>query len=291
MDIRGKTAFITGAASGLGLGIARTFARAGANIALTDIESGPLSKAYDDVGVLGVRALAIETDVTDADAVAAAVERTETDLGPIDILVNNAGVETSGADIDETPMETVDWLIDVNIRGVIHGLQAALPRMRERGKGYVVNVASIGGLQVNPDVQLGTYSMTKYAVVALTESLHDSLAADGITISAYCPGAINSNIWNSSRNRPDKYGGAAQGTQDHPFWQLLKNHGLSPDDAGRFLLAAMKDGPLFIVTDERMRHVFDRRHAAILDAYDRAETIRNELGLAPMPPANTGAGN
>jgi NAD(P)-dependent dehydrogenase (short-subunit alcohol dehydrogenase family) len=281
LDIKGQVAFVTGAASGLGLGIARTFARAGAKVAMADVEREALERARADVEGLQATALAIALDVSDAAAVAEAVARTEAELGPIDIAVNNAGVELSGRSLDELSQADLDWIVDVNIKGVLNGIRAIVPGMRARRSGYLVNVASIAGLQVNERIRgMGAYALTKYAVVAMSESLRLDLAPDGITVSVLCPGAVKTDIWRSQRNRPERFGGPLPDDRANAFRQLLEDEGLHPDDAGRVLLHAMADKPMFILTDPRMRAIVEARHDRITAGFDLAQRVLTELGLA-----------
>src|ERR1700712_1283303 len=163
MDFSGKTAFVTGAANGIGLGICRALARNGVNIVLADIERAQLDIARQELSAFNVRTRAIELDVSDASAFERAADEAETEFGNIHFLFNNAGVSLGAMPLWDLTPEQWDWIFGVNIFGVINGIKALVPRMRRHGEpGHVINTASIGGLQVNAKLRNGSYAMTKY---------------------------------------------------------------------------------------------------------------------------------
>ena len=194
-DLAGRTAIVTGAASGIGLGMARAFAQVGMNVALCDIRQAPLDWALAEVRGLGARAIAIVTDVSERASVERAAAEAERELGRIHVACNNAGVAMHGVSIETLPAADWDWVIGVNVYGVIHGIQTFVPRIRAHGDGgHVVNTASIGGFQVHPGWHTGAYSMTKYAVVALSEALDQDLGGSGIGVSVLCPAAVATHL-------------------------------------------------------------------------------------------------
>lgn len=189
----GKRAFVTGAASGIGAALARALDAAGAHVVVADRDAAGVTAM---VGGLSERAEGVVLDVTDADAFAAAAEATRLRLGAIDLLFNNAGVGLAGAVRDHT---LADWkrVVDVNIWGVINGIQAVYKPMVERGAGHIINIAS--GAALAPRPGMTPYAMTKSAVVGLSVSLRAEAALHGVRISAVCPGYIDTNIQKSTQ--------------------------------------------------------------------------------------------
>src|SRR6201996_9834222 len=167
MEFSGKTAFVTGAPHGIGLGSCRALARSCVNLGLADIEKARLEAAPEELATFNVRTRAIEVDVSDAAAFERAADEAEREFGNIHFLFNNAGITMAAKPLWEITPEQWDWIFGVNIFGVINGIRTLVPRMKAHGEaGHVVTTASIGGLQVNPDMRNGSYAMSKYAVVA-----------------------------------------------------------------------------------------------------------------------------
>jgi NAD(P)-dependent dehydrogenase (short-subunit alcohol dehydrogenase family) len=190
-DVEGKVAFITGGSSGIGRGIALAFARAGMRVVISGRRQEHIDETRAEAAAAGLTVDAVTLDVTDRDAVERAAEDTEHRHGRVDVLVNNAGIGLTGPVMKATPADW-DWLIDVNIKGVGHGIAAFVPRIQAHGQGgHVVNTSSMAGLM---PIVAGLYSMTKAAVIALSEALAIELEPDGIGVSAYCPGPVHSNI-------------------------------------------------------------------------------------------------
>ena len=190
-DISGKVAFVTGAANGIGLAICRALARAGAQVALADIQPDALESARQEIAALGVNTIALSLDVSDADAMARAADEVEAAFSKVHIVCNNAGVAVVNSLLQFTPTEW-NWIFGVNMFGVVHGVQTFVPRIRKHGEGgHIVNTASMAGLQINPAIPgIGPYAMTKYAVVALSEMLEHELAGSGIGVSVLCPAQV-----------------------------------------------------------------------------------------------------
>jgi 3-oxoacyl-[acyl-carrier protein] reductase len=188
-DLSGQTAIVTGAATGIGEAIARRLASAGAAVAVVDLD---LTGAERVAGDLGGSGFALEADVADSTAAERAVEESFQRTGRLDILVNNAGIAGRAAPFWE--QTDADWerIINVNLRGVVNFCRAAVPLMRSRGYGRIVNIASIAGKEGNPG--MATYSATKAAVIALTKSLGKELAAEGICVNAVAPAVVHTRI-------------------------------------------------------------------------------------------------
>jgi NAD(P)-dependent dehydrogenase (short-subunit alcohol dehydrogenase family) len=200
VELEGKTAVITGGASGIGLATAKKFAAAKANLVLGDIEEEPLAKAVGDLRAEGANVIGVRTDVTVEDDVIALREAALTEFSAAHVIFNNAGV-AAGATIG-TPTKVWKWVLDVDLYGVIYGINAFIPLFMEQNEGHVVNTASLAGLGGAPG--MGPYCAAKFAVVGLSESLFQELMLLGsnVGVSVLCPGFVRTRIHESSRNMP-----------------------------------------------------------------------------------------
>ena len=202
----GQVAVVTGAANGIGRALADAFAGEGLHLVLADLDDDGLERAATELGRRGTEVLALRTDVADAAAVdalaCAAVER----FGEVHVVCNNAGVGGWGALSWEQPAEVWDWVLRVNVMGVVHGVRAFTPLLLATGTGHIVNTASLAGLAVVP--HLGPYSASKHAVVALSTALHHELVASGaaVGVSVLCPGFTRTGILAPDRYWPAKLG-------------------------------------------------------------------------------------
>lgn len=275
-DFHGKTAVVTGAASGIGSGIARSLAGAGMNVALLDIQERALDELRRQIESSGGKAIALFADVSDAGSLAAAARRAEEAFGRIHVAVNNAGVAMHGTPLEEIELRDWNWVIGVNIYGVIHGIRTFVPMIRKHGEdGHVVNTASIGGLQMRPGWNTGAYSMTKYAVVALSEALEQELSGSGIGVSVLCPASVRTAIYDSAKNRPARLGGPFRREQQHFLKDVIAD-GLAPEQVGERLLRAIRDDEFFVFTHAEPRQSIEARHRRIMDAFDRIAEIERE---------------
>jgi NAD(P)-dependent dehydrogenase (short-subunit alcohol dehydrogenase family) len=199
-ELNQRVAVITGAASGIGLAMAERFARQGMSIVMADIEASALESASARVRDLGVDVLPAIVDVSDAAAVEDLAVQTYERFGATHVLCNNAGVGGGGAQATLTVAEW-NWVLGVNLHGVVHGIASFLPRMVASGEdGHIVNTASMAGHLAFGG--MGPYNASKYAVVGISESLFHELAGTSIGVSVLCPGWVNTRIGESSRNRP-----------------------------------------------------------------------------------------
>ncbi len=192
-DITGKVALVTCAGRGIGQAIAARLASDGADVAVLDMKAENCADTVAKIEEIGRKAIAIGADVTDRDAVFAAVEQTEKELGGFDIIVNNAGI-AQVQPLDEVTPEEVDLILDVNVKGVLWGIQAAAAKFQQRDqRGKIISAASVAahdGFEM-----LSVYSATKFAVRALTQAAAKEYASKGINVTAYCPGIVGTDMW------------------------------------------------------------------------------------------------
>jgi NAD(P)-dependent dehydrogenase (short-subunit alcohol dehydrogenase family) len=270
-DFSGRVAFVTGAANGIGLGICRALARSGTQIALADIEPDALERARSEIAALGVRAIALTLDVSDADAVARAADAVEAEFGKVHIVCNNAGISLGDVRLLEMTPAQWGWIFGVNLFGVINGVQAFVPRIRKHGEGgHVVNTASMAGLHVNPNIPgIGAYAMTKHGVIALSEALAMELHGSDIGVSVLCPAQVDTTLYDSGRRRPARFGGSYQ-RADLNEARARSATGLSADAVGEHVVHAIGTNEYFIFTHPEARGRVDERHARMMAGFDAA---------------------
>ena len=280
-NFSGRVAVVTGAGSGIGLGMARTFARVGMSVVLCDIRKDAVEEAAEEVrsitATMNSRALALELDVASAEAMEAAAARVEDEFGRVDIVCSNAGVLVYPKPVLDVTEDEWDWIVGVNLRGVINGARAFVPRIQKHGQGgHIVNTSSIGGFQVAKGRDTAAYATTKFAVVAFSEGLRNDLEGADIGVSVLGPSAVNTAIYHAPRHKPDKFGGPEGGPDRTP--DELKE-GLHPDQVGRRVLAAIRDNDFYVFTHMASRERLLARHQAIIDAYDATERWCAEEGI------------
>lgn len=274
--LAGKVAFVTGGAGGIGLGMARAFRRAGMKVALADLDASALRQAASSLEAQpGGALLTLELDVSDRQAMARAADRVDAELGGVHLLCNNAGVNAPGS-LAELGYDDWDWVLGVNLDGVVNGLVTFLPRMLARGEpGHIVNTASVGGLIGMPG--LGIYCASKFAVVGLSESLRHDLAGTQLGVSVLCPGIVRSGIGDSARNRPQRFGGPvkAEGSAAAAF-------GTDPTELGEQVREAVEADRFWICTHPEFRGYVASRGEALLAAFDGAADADLEAAMAPI---------
>ena len=267
----GMAAFVTGGGSGIGRGIALSLARRGVRVGVCDIRESDAAETARQIQVAGGVSIPVAVDVSELQSVEDAVNTVESAFGEIVIACNNAGIALHGVPLHEITAADWDWVIGVNIQGVIHGIQTLVPRMLATERpAHIVNTASIGGFQVNPNFLTAAYSMTKYAVVALSEGLRNELQGTQVGVSILAPAAVDTRIHLSERSRPERLGGATVRPQNHFMGELLKGS-MPPDEVGDRVVSAIEDEDLYIFTHSETRQWLDRRHAAIIEAFEKAE--------------------
>nr|UXE44125.1 3-phenylpropionate-dihydrodiol/cinnamic acid-dihydrodiol dehydrogenase [uncultured bacterium] len=267
-DLKGKVAFITGGASGIGLGIAGAFLDAGMSVVLADLRQDHIDEAMAELTRPGhsKNVHAIRVDVTDRDAMAAAADETERMLGKVHVLVNNAGVGITGPFAGITYADW-DFGLAVNLGGVINGLQTFLPRIRAHGEGgHIVSTASLAALVPMPAAFV-TYVAAKAAVVAISETIRGELAPAGIGVSVLCPGPVRTNIQEVAKNRPARFGvGDAFRQAEQAGVGVVFPSMMEPAQVGALVLKAIRDNELYIITHGEWRPMAEARHAAQIAA-------------------------
>ena len=278
-ELNGKVAVITGGGSGIGRCMALAFADEGMDISIGDIETAAGEAVAEEVRAKGRRAISVVCDVTDLDSVRALAETTKAELGAYHVVCNNAGVISGGPTAEMSPAEW-DWVLDVDLQGVVNGVIAFLPGLVEQGEGHIVNTASIAGLVPMAAPGVINYTTAKYGVVGITETLHDELAPLGIGASALCPGVVNTRISQSARNRPDSAGGPVSEEDMGPPLELPPGMELpriiganvqEPDAIAARVVEGVKANDLYIVTHPETREAVEERFAAIMAAFDKLE--------------------
>jgi len=268
-DLAGKVAFITGAASGIGVGLARTLAAAGMKIAIADVREAELRATAAQLAAGGATVLAIPLDVTNRAAWPLAVDRVERELGKIHVLCSNAGVNFVGPTQNATEQDW-DFCLGVNVGGAVNAVRNIVPRMIAHGAGgHVVITSSVAGLYTNGGS--GVYTTSKFALIGLAESLRADVARYGIGVSVVCPGPVKSELFESTAaTRPQAL--AATGSvpvipqgvsrEDTPIFVTA----LTPEDVGRHVLRGIQRNDLYIMTHPEIRPVLQARAAAQLAA-------------------------
>lgn len=268
-EFNGKTAVVTGAASGIGFATASAFAAEGMKVVLADLEEPALEKAEKQLREAGHDVLAVRTDVSQWDDVKQLADRTIEHYGAVHIVHNNAGVVLGGP-VEELSIKDWEWVLGVDLWGVIYGVKAFVPLIKAAGEGHIINTASSAGFYSSQTI--APYNVAKHGVVALTETLRRELDADGgaIGASVLCPGMVNTRIVESDRNRPEtEQASHATSPQEQEFRSDaaagLKKRGLDPGDVAQLVLSAVRDGNFWIVTHPKWIDVLRERVEGMAD--------------------------
>jgi meso-butanediol dehydrogenase/(S,S)-butanediol dehydrogenase/diacetyl reductase len=229
MSVTNKVALVTGAAQGIGRGIALRLAKDGFDLTLVDLKEDKLEEVAKEIAALGRRVTTFAADVSKREDIYAAVEYTEKELGGFDVIVNNAGI-AQVKPLAEVLPEEVDRIFRINVDGVLWGIQAAAAKFKQRGqKGKIINASSIAGH--DGFAMLGVYSATKFAVRALTQAAAKEYASAGITVNAYCPGIVGTDMWVEIDERFSELTGAPKGETYKKFVEgIALGRAQTPDD-------------------------------------------------------------
>ena len=271
-DFKGRTAFITGGASGIGLGMARAFGRAGMNVIVADIDLGAAKAAAEQLVSEQIKAAPVFVDVTDRASMRSAALDSVAAFGKIHVVCNNAGVAVGG------PLGTIkerdwDWIMDVNLKGVVYGTEVFAPLIKSHGEGgHFVNTASMAGMISPPGLE--PYCATKFAVVAMSEGWAAQMAPQNIGVSVLCPGFVRTRIHESGRARQDKYGGTGDvdpgvgATRADSASNVM--NGIDPDIVGQRVFEGVRDNDMYIFTHPHFKDFTQARFNAILAAFDKS---------------------
>ena len=279
-ELKDRVAVVTGGGSGIGAALARALAANEMDVAVADVEIAGAERVAADVRATGRRALAVQTDVSKLASVETLAERTYGELGGCHLLCNNAGVIVMGS-LESRTARDWEWVLGVNLWGVVHGLLAFLPRMlAQPGEKHIVNTASTAGLIPTPGV--GVYATAKYAVVGLSEHLRMDLAKHEIGVSVLCPGGVQTQILRSDRNRPVELG--APQTSPEDLQRMASGETRHPDEmqAPEAIAAAVLEGiranDAYIFTHAHYRSRVAARCAELMRAFDRADAMNTQAG-------------
>ena len=267
-DLRGKTAFITGGASGIGLAMAEAFGREGMNVMLADIEATALAGAVEQLRGKQIRAEGVIANVSHRDALRAAALETIAKFGKVHLVANNAGV-AAGGQIGTVSERDWDWVIDVNLKAVVHGVEIFTPLIASHGEGgHFVNTASMAGMVSPPGME--PYCATKFAVVAMSEGWAGQLADKNIGVSVLCPGFVRTRIHESRRNRPQDYGpdAGSAGEEAAGIASEAVLGGIPVEPVANRVVEAVKANELYIFTHPEFKAFVEARFQRILAGFD-----------------------
>nr|WP_166175669.1 SDR family NAD(P)-dependent oxidoreductase [Altererythrobacter segetis] len=271
-DFAGRTAFITGGASGAGFGQAKVFGRAGCKVCIADIRADAVEQALGELRGEGIESHGIALDITDREAFARAADEAEGVLGPVTMLFGTAGVSIFGP-LEKASYADYDWIFDVNFGGVVNLMQTFVPRMIAHGQGgHIVNTASMGAFFANSGA--GIYSASKFAVHGITMAMRDALKDYGIGVSVLCPANIKTNIAESVKTRPEKYAASGFAVDEREIAALreIYSHGMEPEELAGHVKAAIEENRFYIIPYPEARGLLEAKFQQVLDALPPPES-------------------
>lgn len=269
-DLKGKVAFVTGGASGIGLAMARALLAEGMKVAIADVDEAALERAEAVLAGANSELLAVQLDVTDRAMFRRCVDDVEAALGPIQVLCNNAGVFRGGA-LDDVDYHDWDWQLGVNLGGVVNGVQTLAARMRERGlPGHIVNTASMAG--ISAAAGMGIYNTSKFAVVGLSEALRQDLAPHGIGVSVLCPGLVRTPIREAFLDDMSAHAGAS--AQRAAIGDLAEGATIEPEAVAELVVRGIRRDQLYLFPHAEMQLAAAARAEAIQQAFGELDPER-----------------
>jgi NAD(P)-dependent dehydrogenase (short-subunit alcohol dehydrogenase family) len=272
MDYQGRTAFITGGASGAGLGQAKVFGGAGCNVVIADIRQEAIDAALDELKGRGIKAHGIRLDISDRAAFAAAADDAERVFGPLHLLFNTAGVSIFGP-LEQASYDDYDWIFGVNWWGVVNSMQTWVPRMIAHGQGgHIVNTASLGCFVANSGA--GIYSASKFAVHGISMAMRDALNDKGIGVSVLCPANIRSNIAESVKTRPAHLSNSGYKVDEREIAALheIYSQGMDPEELAGHVREAIRENRFYIIPYPEARPMLEAAFQQVLDALPPADS-------------------
>lgn len=270
-DLAGKTAFVTGGASGIGLAMARAFGREGMSVVISDIDPAALAAAVETLEQEQVRVASVQCDVADRASVQAAAKAAVEAFGKVHVVCNNAGVAVAGA-LGQASQADWDWIMGVNVMGVVYGMETFAPLLLSHGEGgHFVNTSSMAGFLSPPGME--AYAATKHAVVALSEGFAGQLNPQGVGVSVLCPHFVKTRIHESERARPDRFASATAATSSDVANSAAAAGvmaGIDPDIVGARVVEAIKANELYVFTHPQARVLVEGYFASVLAGFDSA---------------------
>ena len=271
-DVEGKVAFITGGASGIGFGMARSFLRNGMKVVIADIRQDHLDEAAAGLTGSNQNYHLMKVDVTDRKAMAAAADEVERIFGKVHVVCNNAGVG-GNAPIDEAGYEDWDWVMGVNVGGVVNGIVSFVPKIKAHGEGgHIVNTSSMAGI-IPLTAPGGIYSASKFAVRGLTESLRLALGQHNIGVSVLCPGLTRSNIMDSEKSRPEHLASKTKRESRYGNGPSSANAGMDPLEVGERVLLGIKRNDAYILPHGEFKEEVQGLFDEILAGFPQGQEI------------------
>jgi NAD(P)-dependent dehydrogenase (short-subunit alcohol dehydrogenase family) len=266
---------VTGAASGIGLALARTFLDRGMNVMMADVEQAALEQAAHGLSNHGDRVAHVLADVSLGEAFAEAADKTFRMFGNVHLLCNNAGVSRGGP-VEEISMADWEWVVGVNLYGTVHGIRTFLPHMKQHGEpSHIVSTSSMSGL--TPKALAATYGATKFAIVGLSDVLRQECEGTNVGVSVLCPGWTRTNMPDNGRNRPARFGGAYDFRKDPLMAERNKRyvdgatHGLDPLDLAALVVRAIEENEFYILTEPGRRASVQARFDEVMRAFDAVD--------------------
>jgi len=282
-NLAGNVAVVTGAASGIGLAISRRLGEDGMRVMMADIEEAALVASAEKLAADGIEVATAVTDVSDSASVDALAAAALARFGAVHVVCNNAGV-ASGGPSWETPVSTWEWVIGVNLFGIINGIRAFVPHLIAQGSGHIVNTASVAGLLA--PAWMAPYNASKHAAVAVSESLYHELATMGsaVGVSVLCPGFVKTNIAEADRNRQPRFGPAADPTL--PMSQLIRDafieliaNGSDPADIAAAVRDAIVENKFWILTHSEFGELIVDRFTGAAEGRNPTQSTLSGRGL------------